>query len=191
MQHLSLTAVDYVALGVILISALYATVRGLVQETFSLVDWLAAGYAVMRLTPLLLPLARPYIAVTLLQWIVVGAGTFLLVFVPLSIATRQLARVVKKSPIGVADRAMGFIFGAGRGLVIVSLAYLAFAALVPERNHPDVLVKARLYPVIRETGHILQALMPGRNGRKDGETASSTAFAIPPAALARTGLWRV
>ncbi len=191
MQHLSLTAVDYIALGVILISALYATVRGLVQETFSLVDWLAAGYAAMRLAPLLLPLARPYIGVTLVQWIVVGAGTFLLVFVPLSIATRQLARVVKKSPIGVADRAMGFIFGAGRGLVIVSLAYLAFAALVPERDHPDVLVKARLYPVIRETGHILQALMPGRNGRKDGETASSTAFAITPAALARTGLWRV
>ncbi len=179
MQHLSLTAVDYVAIGVILISALYATSRGLVQETFAIVDWLVAGYAALRLSPLLLPLARPYIAIGWLRWVAVATATFLLVLVPLSIAARRISSAIRKSPIGVVDRSMGFVFGAGRGLVIVSLAYLAFAALVPERDHPDVLVKARLYPVILETGRILEALLPGQNanGRKQKESGSSTAFA--------------
>jgi membrane protein required for colicin V production len=178
MQHLALTSVDYVTLGVILISALYAMTRGLVQETFTILGWLVAGFAALRLSPILLPLTQPYIAIRWLQWAAVGAGTFLLVYIPLSIATGRLSRRVRQSPIGAADRAMGFVFGAGRGLVIVSLAYLAFAALVPERDHPDVLVKARFYPVIRETGQILQALMPGQHSKKEGKTASSTGFAI-------------
>ena len=45
MQHLSLTVLDYVAIGIMLVSALYAMARGLVHETFSIIDWLFAGYA--------------------------------------------------------------------------------------------------------------------------------------------------
>jgi membrane protein required for colicin V production len=177
MQHLSLTAVDYAALAVILISALYATLRGVVHETFAIIDWIVAGYAAVRLTPMVVPLARHFISAVWLQWILAGVGIFLLVFIPLSIATARLARIVKKSHIGAADRAMGFVFGAGRGLVIVSLAYLAFAALVPEQDRPDVLVKARLYPVIRDTSLILRSLMPGA-AKKERETGSSTAWVV-------------
>lgn len=174
MQHLSLTALDYVAIGIMLVSALYAMARGLVHETFSIIDWLFAGYATLRLTPILLPVAQPYIETAWLQWVAVGVGTFLMVFIPLSIATRRLARYVQKSRVGAVDRAMGFLFGAGRGLVIVSLAYLAFASLVPEQDQPNVLVKARLYPVIRDTSHVLRALMPANqaaSARREGHTA--------------------
>src|SRR5579863_4156488 len=125
MTHLSLTIVDYVAIAIILVSALFAMFRGLVQETFSIVDWLVAGYASVRLSPLLIPYVRPYISVTWLQWVVVGLGIFLVIFIPLSLATARLAQSVRKSHIGAVDRVLGFVFGAGRGLVIVSLAYLA------------------------------------------------------------------
>jgi len=122
MQHLSLTAVDYAALGIILISALFATFRGVVHETFAIIDWLLAGYAAVRMTPMVVPFTQHFISSVWLQWIVAGVGVFLLVFIPLSIATARLARMVQKSRIGAADRVMGFVFGAGRGLVIVSLA---------------------------------------------------------------------
>ena len=167
MQHLSLTVLDYVAISVMLVSALYAMCRGLVHETFAIIAWLVAGYAAVRLTPVLMPFVAPYISQAWLQPVVVGLGTYLAIFIPLSIATRRIACSVNKSHIGAVDRVMGFVFGAGRGLVIVSLAYLAFAYLVPEQDHPDVLVKARLYPVIRDTGQILRALMPGNEGKKD------------------------
>ena len=173
MAHLSLTPVDYVAIGIILISALFAMFRGLVQETFAIVDWLIAGYASLRLSPLLLPYARPYVSASWLQWVVVALGVFLVIFVPLSLATARLAQSVQKSHIGGVDRLLGFVFGAGRGLVIVSLAYLAFASLVPARNHPDMLVKSRLYPVIRDTSDVLRTMMPGLTGHKGSDTASS------------------
>jgi len=177
MQHLSLTAVDYAALAVILFSALFATIRGLVHETLAIIDWVVAGYATLRLTPILALLAQHLIPALWLRWLAAGIVVFLLIFIPLSIATARLARMVKKSPIGAADRLMGFVFGAGRGLVILSLAYLAFAALVPEHDRPDVLVKARLYPVIRDTSLILRSLVPG-TAKKDRETASSTAWLV-------------
>jgi len=175
MQHLSLTAVDYVAIAIILISASFAAFRGVVHETFAIIDWIIAGYAAVRLTPKVVPFTQHFISSVWLQWIVAGLGVFLVVFIPLSSATARLARVVQKSRVGAADRVMGFVFGAGRGLVIVSLAYLAFAALVPEQDRPDVLVKARLYPVIRDTSLILRALMPGAV-KKPAEPASSTAW---------------
>ena len=175
MAHLSLTPVDDVAIGIILISALFAMFRGLVHETFSIVDWLVAGYASLRLSPLVLPFIRPYISATWLQWLAVALGLFLVIFIPLSLATARLAQSVRKSHIGMVDRVLGFVFGAGRGLVIVSLAYLAFASLVPAHNHPDMLVKSRLYPVIRDTSDVLRALVPGQNGHKAGDTASSEA----------------
>ncbi len=179
MQHLSLTAVDYVAITIVLISAMLATFRGLVQETFSIIDWLVAGYAALRLTPVFLPLARPYIPFTWLQWLAVGLGTFLVVFLPLAFATRRIARSVKKSPAGGVDRFMGFVFGVARGLVIVSLAYLAFAALVPEPNRPETLTKARLFPVIRDTGNVLRALLPGKSGSgKERKTVAVTGIVV-------------
>ena len=188
-MHLSLTAVDYAALAVILVSALFATFRGLVHETFAVIDWVLAGYAALRLTPILAPYTQHYISAFWLQWLAAGIGIFLVVFIPLSIATSRLARIVKKSPIGAADRVMGFVFGAGRGLVIVSLAYLAFAALVPEQDRPDVLVKARLYPVIRDTSLVLRSLLPDA-GKKGRETGLSTALMMRLDPVTATGLWR-
>ena len=103
MQQLSLTALDYVAIGIMLISALYAMARGVVHETFSIIDWLFAGYAALRLTPILLPFAQPYVSEAWLQWLAVGLGTFLAVFIPLSIATRRLAEYVTQSRVGAVE----------------------------------------------------------------------------------------
>ena len=59
------------------------------------------------------------------------------------------------------DRVLGLVFGVFRGLVIVGIAYIAFAGLVPSRDHPDALTQARLFPLIRETSEVLLGMAPG------------------------------
>jgi membrane protein required for colicin V production len=45
--------------------------------------------------------------------------------------------MVLDSRVGALDRTMGFLFGLARGLVIVVVAFLFFAWLVPDRSQPE------------------------------------------------------
>jgi membrane protein required for colicin V production len=161
MGNLSITVIDAVVIGVILLSAGFAMWRGLIHETFSIFEWVAGIYAALRFTPVFQPLLRGVISPPWLAYILVLFGTFLIVFIPLSIFSHRLSEVVKKSEIGPVDRALGLVFGLGRGLVIVGLGYIAFAALVPIRDHPATLTQARLFPLIRNTSEVLLGLVPG------------------------------
>jgi membrane protein required for colicin V production len=105
-----------------------------------------------------------------LAWIAVFVGTFLLVLVPLSIMTHRFAEVVKRSEIGAIDRALGFVFGVGRGLVIVGLAYIAYASFVPLESQSATVTEARLFPLIQNSSEVLLSLVP--ESRSEGGTVS-------------------
>src|SRR5256714_9018597 len=180
MGQLSITAIDILVVVVILVSAGYAGFRGLVHETFAVLEWVAAAYVALRFTPLFRPLLHDYISPPWLEWIAVFAGTFLVVFIPLSILSHRLSEVVKKSEIGPIDRTFGLIYGAGRGLAIIGLVYLAFAALVPAETHADMLTKARLFPLIRNTSDVLRSLTPQENNGLATDAAPADAGSPVP-----------
>ncbi len=163
MGDLSITVIDAVVIGVILLSAGFATWRGLIHETFAIFEWVAGIYVALRFTPVFQPLLRGVISPPWLAYILVLFGTFLIVFIPLSIFSHRLSDVVKKSEIGPVDRALGLVFGIGRGLVIVGLGYIGFATLVPIRDHPATLTHAKLFPLVRNTSEVLLGLVPGAN----------------------------
>src|SRR5215469_13311654 len=162
MGQLSFTGIDVLVAAIVLISAGVATFRGLVRETFGILEWVAGLYIAFRFSPVFRPLISEAISPVWLQWLVVFVGTFLLVFIPLSIMSHRLSELVKKSEIGPVDRTLGLVFGIARGLVIVGLAYIAFGALVPAKDHPQTLTKARLLPLIRNTSDVLRSLGPGK-----------------------------
>ena len=45
--------------------------------------------------------------------------------------------MILDSRIGALDRTLGFLFGLARGLLIVVVAFLFFAWLVPDKQQPD------------------------------------------------------
>jgi membrane protein required for colicin V production len=191
MGDVSITGIDLLVVAVILVSGAFAMWRGLVSETFTIIDWVLAGFVALRFTPTFQPLLREMISPPWLEYVVVFIGTFLLMFIPLSILNHRLAEMVKKSEIGPIDRVLGLVFGVFRGLVIVGLAYIAFAAMVPLRDHPESLTRARLFPLIRQTSEVLLGLAPGnafaaREAARAGPTppparAAATEKPAPPA----------
>jgi membrane protein required for colicin V production len=158
---MGITVIDGVVVAVVLISAVLAMWRGLIQETFSIFEWVGGTYVALRFTPTFQPLVGSIISPPWLAWIAVFVGTFLIVFIPLSILSHRLSALIKASEIGPVDRALGLVFGAGRGLIIVGLGYIAFALLVPLKDHPLVLTQARLFPLIQNTSEVLLDLVPG------------------------------
>src|SRR5262245_7667743 len=118
MGELSVTVVDVVVIAVVLVSAGFAMWRGLIAETFAIFEWVLGAIVAIRFAPVLKPMLAGVISSSALAWIAAFLGAFLIVFIPLSILSHRLSELVKASDIGPVDRALGLVFGIGRGLVI-------------------------------------------------------------------------
>jgi membrane protein required for colicin V production len=67
---------------------------------------------------------------------------------------------VLDSRVGALDRTLGFLFGLGRGLIIVVVAYAFFDWLVPDRSKPDWVLHAKSKVVLTSTGDWLKNQLP-------------------------------
>jgi membrane protein required for colicin V production len=68
--------------------------------------------------------------------------------------------MILDSRIGALDRTLGFLFGLGRGLIIVVVAYLFFDWLVPQKSQPTWVTGAKSRVVLAGTGDWLKSMLP-------------------------------
>jgi membrane protein required for colicin V production len=155
-----ITWLDMILLGVMLISGLLAMIRGFMREILSITAWAAAAVATLLLYPRLLPFAKANISSDIVATAAVIGGVFLATLLIASIITVRVSDMILDSRIGALDRTLGFLFGLARGLVIVVVAFLFFAWLVPAGKQPDGVKNAKSLEVLNKTGDWLQALLP-------------------------------
>jgi membrane protein required for colicin V production len=155
-----ITWLDLVLLGVMLVSGLLAMIRGFMREILSITAWAAAAVATLLLYPRLLPIAKANISSDIVATAAVIGGVFLITLLIVSIITVRVSDLILDSRIGALDRTLGFLFGLGRGLIIVVVAFLFFAWLVPAGKQPDGVKNAKSLEVLNKTGDWLQALLP-------------------------------
>jgi membrane protein required for colicin V production len=159
-MSLPITWLDIILLGVMLISGLLAMIRGFMREILSITAWGAAAVATLLLYNKLLPVAKANISSDIVATGVVVGGVFLITLLIVSVITVRISDLVLDSRIGALDRTLGFLFGLGRGLIIVVVAFLFFAWLVPTGKQPDGVRNAKSRVVLENTGEWLQALLP-------------------------------
>ena len=155
-----ITWLDFLLLGVMLISGLLAMIRGFMREVLSIAAWVAAAVATILLYNRLLPFAKANIPNDMLASGAVIGGVFLITLLVVSVITVRISDMILDSRIGALDRTMGFLFGLARGLIIVVVAFLFFAWLVPLNRQPDGVRNAKSRVVLENTGEWLQALLP-------------------------------
>jgi uncharacterized membrane protein required for colicin V production len=125
----TLTVVDWVAIAIVLLSALGGMRRGLVLSAFSLAGIAAGAYAGSRVAPHLLHggSSSPWTAVAGLVGAVIGATLLQIVAVLAGSVVRGGLRV---TPLRMLDSAGGLLLGAATGLAIVWVG-AAVALLTP------------------------------------------------------------
>ena len=163
MSLASFTFVDLFAAVVVLGSAAYATWKGFISETLSIVAWAAAAVASLYFGPWAGERLHGLIS---LNWLAVATGyaiIFFVVLVPLSFASSRMADGVRHSPVGALDRVLGTGFGVVRGIALLGVAYLVFTAFVPIRSQPKWLTSARSLPLIERSSEVLLSLVPNRH----------------------------
>ena len=84
---------------------------------------------------------------------------FLVTHIVISIITVKISDLILDSRIGALDRTLGFVFGAGRGLLICVIGYVFLAWLV-QGKMPEWASAARSRPMLESTGNALVAMLP-------------------------------
>ena len=176
-MNLDFTLIDVLVVLAIILSTVYAAVRGFVNETLSIFAWAAAAFATLYFAPHIAPFLRERMSTPLVGTIVAYLGIFLVVLIPLSFISYRFSENVKNSPVGAVDRAFGVIFGIIRGFAIVGIAYIVFSMFVPVRDDPHWIRDARLLPLIRGSADVLLTLVPDQHL----ETARDAPAAQPQA----------
>jgi membrane protein required for colicin V production len=155
-----ITLLDIIVLAVMLLSGLLAMIRGFMREILSIAAWAAAAVTTLYAFPRLLPQAKAYFNNDTVAAIAVIAGVFIGTLVVATIITSRISDMVLDSRIGALDRTLGFLFGLGRGLLIVVVAFMFFAWLVPDKQQPDWVRSAKSLSVLQSTGNWLMTLLP-------------------------------
>ena len=188
-----ITVLDVIVIVVVLISAILAMVRGFVREVLSVLSWVAAAAAAYFFYKPLVPLVQPYIASTTVATIAAAAAIFFVALIIASYITMKIADFVIDSRIGAIDRALGFLYGAVRGVLLLVIALLFFNWLVPKP--PPWVMSAQTKPMLDDIGQKLMAALPEDAeatilGKLRGHTeggAEPTPATEPPATARRRG----
>jgi membrane protein required for colicin V production len=155
-----ITLLDVVLIAVMLISGLLAMVRGFMREVLSIAAWVLAALVTLYSYSKLLPLARQYFNNDIVAAVAVIGGVFLGTLLVVSVLTVRISDMVLDSRVGALDRTLGFLFGLGRGLVIVVVAFQFFSWLVPDRSQPEWVKSAKSRVVLAGTGQWLMSMLP-------------------------------
>lgn len=160
---LPISILDLVVIGVVLISALLAAVRGFTREVLAIVAWVAAAAVAWFLHPLVLPRIKDHIANPTLALVAAIGAIFIVTLLIVSIITVKFSDFILDSRIGALDRTLGFVFGAGRGLLICVVGWVFLAWLV-QGKMPEWANNARSRPMLENTGNALVAMLPDPEG---------------------------
>ena len=116
-----LNGVDYVIIGIIGVSVLISFFRGFVREAISLTVWAAAILVAFKFAnPVQLYLAQ-WMTFSAMRYAIAFAGLFLSVLIGGILLNAFVHLLMNQAGLNITDRLLGIIFGAFRGVVLVTL----------------------------------------------------------------------
>ncbi|MCR4266863.1 CvpA family protein [Nitratireductor sp. ZSWI3] len=154
-----ITLLDGVLVGFTLVSAMLAMVRGFSREVLSIASWAAAAAAAYFFHPLVLPYVTPYISNDMLAIAAAAAAVFFVALIVVTVITMKIADFIIDSRVGALDRTLGFLYGAGRGVLVVAVALL-FLNWLMGSNPPSWVAEAKSRPLLDGVGQWIQSLLP-------------------------------
>jgi membrane protein required for colicin V production len=161
MTVLGLNIFDLVVIAVIVLSGLFALMRGLVKEVLSIVSWVGALFAAVYGFAYVHPFIDRLIQPTWLADAITGVSLFVIALIALGLIASAISGAVRKSSAGPLDRSLGFLFGLLRGAVIVCVAWLAMSWALPSSEQPAWLRDARTLPLVERGANMLLGMVPG------------------------------
>lgn len=161
MDNLPIGIIDIIVIALVIMSGLLAYFRGFIRELLSIAAWVGAVAAGFYGYGLLAPHLSDFIRDEDVANVAAGLGIGVVALVALSVLASMVSSSVQESHAGSVDRALGFVFGIGRGLLILSLVYLGTTHwFIEEQDLPDVVQESRALPVAKASANFVTKLLP-------------------------------
>jgi membrane protein required for colicin V production len=141
----NLTAVDGGAALIILVSSVLAFSRGLVRELMAILGWIGAAIAAYYFAPGVQPLVKelPVVGEFLadsceLSVVAAFAGVFVIGLIVAALFTPLFSGAVQRSALGGIDQALGFLFGAARGILLIAVGFIVYDRVLSDQAIPMI-----------------------------------------------------
>lgn len=178
MDFSALNAFDYIVLTIVGLSTLFAFARGFIQTVMSFIAWIGSIFIAVYLFPYVQPVVAGHIHNPIVANTVTFLGTYFVLLIAFIILGLQLLYVVEALRFGPIDRALGFAFGALRGVVLVTVMFILLTMFLSlfgmneqggdqagsqvsnQPNAPDWLAKAQTYDLLRKSASTAVQMVP-------------------------------
>ena len=139
----ALTLFDYAVILVLIISAIFSTLRGMTREFLGLIGWLISIFTARLTASSVKDWLSDLIAVDglneVLSWALPFAGAAVIWFIFASL----IAPGLKRAGLGALDTWFGVIFGLIRGALLMTLFYVGSVLFVQSED--------KLYPFMKDS----------------------------------------
>lgn len=189
--------IDVIILGVLLVSAVFAFLRGFIREVLTILGVVGGLAASLTFGKQLIPLMSQWIGVdkdakepqmlfdivpyTVLAEVLAYGSIFLIVVIVLSLISGFLAKWARTIGLGAIDRTLGVVFGIARGVLVLAVLYLLPYLLFEADARKEWFKDSRMIVYIEKTSSWLAEFLPDsiRKGpsANPGEKASNLAKA--------------
>lgn len=156
---MQITLLDGIFVGLVLLSAILAMVRGFSREILSIASWVAAAFAAFLFYKSLAPFIETYVNNELIAQLVAAGIIFIVALIVVTLITMRIADMIIDSRIGPLDRSLGFVFGAFRGIIVSAVA-LWFVSFFVSGREIGWIDNAKSKPFLENVANRLINLLP-------------------------------
>lgn len=167
---------DLLVLLIVGIAAVGGFSRGFVQEVFSLAAWVLAAFAIRYLhTPLTLAMQK-FLGIGVSTSLLAFALLLLIPYAAMIVIANNVSPASKSSILGPIDRALGFGFGALKGVLITVLAFsllvLGYDTVWSYKGRPAWMTTGRSYEFVDAGSRALVEILAERRARLRDQAAA-------------------
>ncbi|MEM7284334.1 MAG: CvpA family protein [Pseudomonadota bacterium] len=156
--------VDYIILGVVVISAIIGLFRGFLKEALSLATWVAAILVAKLFASNLANLFADRIDAPIVRVVLAGGILFVGVLILGAVVNYVVSVLVEKTGLSGTDRTLGMVFGAIRGMLINALVLVVAVAWVSKDQLESWRQESTFVPYLEQMVVWMRGVLPKEVG---------------------------